>query len=279
MKSIFDTVSRNSSKLVTKQYSTSFSLATRMLGKTIQQDIYNIYGFVRFADEIVDSFHDYNQTALFEDFEKELDKALTRKISLNPILNAFQETVHKYQIPKELYDAFMKSMRWDLSKSVYDNQKDYEAYIYGSADVVGLMCLLVFVKGDQEKYEALKNNAMKLGSAFQKVNFLRDLKADFENLNRSYFPNTDLTELDENSKQKIIQEIEQDFRDGLLGIRELPLQAKFGVYTAYIYYLKLLQKLKKTPSTQIKNTRIRVSNSQKAVLLCKSYINYKLKLI
>ncbi len=279
MKSIFDTVSRACSQTVTNSYSTSFSLATKMLAPSIRQDIYNIYGFVRFADEIVDSFHDYNKEQLLEDFTQDLYKAIDRKISLNPILNSFQETVHKYKIEPELYNAFLKSMKLDLHKSTYLTQEDYKEYIYGSADVVGLMCLKVFVKGDNKKYEELKDSAMSLGSAFQKVNFLRDLKADFEDLSRSYFPDTNLAELDEVSKQKIIFEIEEDFSAGLKGIAKLPVEAKFGVYTAYIYYSKLLHKLKKVPSLEIKNKRISVPNYQKAGLLAKSYISYRLNLI
>ncbi|MFC6859036.1 phytoene/squalene synthase family protein [Zunongwangia atlantica] len=279
MKSIFDVVSRTCSKEVTNAYSTSFSSATKMLAPSIRQDIYNIYGFVRFADEIVDSFHDYDKEKLFNDFEIDLYKALEDKISLNPILNSFQETVHKYNIDKELYVAFMKSMQLDLHKSDYLSINEYKEYIYGSADVVGLMCLKVFVKGDQKKYDELKESAMSLGSAFQKVNFLRDLKADFEDLNRSYFPNTNLDQLDEASKKRIIAEIEEDFRKGLNGIIHLPVEAKFGVYTAYIYYKKLLYKLKQTPSLEIKKKRIRVSDYQKAGLLAKSYISCRLNLI
>ncbi|MGW1453396.1 phytoene/squalene synthase family protein [Salegentibacter agarivorans] len=279
MKAIFDTVSRACSKTVTHQYSTSFSTATRMLAPSIRQDIYNIYGFVRFADEIVDTFHDYDKERLFNDFEVDLYKAIEDKISLNPILNSFQETVHKYEIDEALYRSFMKSMRLDLHKSDYLSIAEYKEYIYGSADVVGLMCLKVFVKGDHKKYESLKQSAMSLGSAFQKVNFLRDLKADFEDLSRSYFPGTNLEQLDEASKQKIIAEIEEDFKHGLSGISHLPVEAKFGVYTAYIYYRKLLHKLKKVPSLEIRNSRIRVPNYQKAGLLAKSYISYRLKLI
>ncbi|WP_026837878.1 phytoene/squalene synthase family protein [Gillisia sp. JM1] len=279
MKSIFDTVSRACSQTVTNSYSTSFSMATKMLAPSIRQDIYNIYGFVRFADEIVDSFHDYNKEQLLEDFTQDLYKAIDRKISLNPILNSFQETVHKYKIEPELYNAFLKSMKLDLHKSTYLTQEDYKEYIYGSADVVGLMCLKIFVKGDNKKYEELKDSAMSLGSAFQKVNFLRDLKADFEDLSRSYFPGTNLAALDEVSKQKIIFEIEEDFSAGLKGIVKLPVEAKFGVYTAYIYYSKLLHKLKKVPSLEIKNKRISVPNYQKAGLLAKSYISYRLNLI
>ena len=279
MKAIFDSVSYDCSKIVTQSYSTSFALATKMLGTSIRADIYNIYGFVRFADEIVDTFHDYDKARLFEAFEKDLQLALDEKISLNPILNSFQHTFHKYDIPIELVRAFMKSMRMDLVKKQYQTTAEYKEYIYGSADVVGLMCLCVFVNGDMERYEALKKSAMALGSAFQKVNFLRDLKDDFEDLERSYFPNTNLMELDEASKRRIVDEIKADFEMGYAGIQKLPEEAKFGVYTAYKYYYKLLQKLKNTPPLEIKNTRIRVPNYQKFGLLAKSYVNYKLQLV
>ena len=279
MKSIFDNVSFDCSVKVTKAYSTSFSSAVKMLAPSIRQDIYNIYGFVRFADEIVDTFHDYDKEALFSQFENELSLALSQRISLNPILNSFQHTVNKYNIPREMIDAFMKSMKLDLSKSEYKTTEEYQEYIYGSADVVGLMCLKVFVNGNDEKYNALKDSAMRLGSAFQKVNFLRDLKADFEGLDRTYFPNTDLKNLNEVSKQNIIDNIELDFKKGLEGIKRLPIEAKFGVFMAYRYYCQLLKKLKKTPALQIKNTRIRVSNSKKIELLMRSYIKYQLNLI
>ncbi|WOD43899.1 phytoene/squalene synthase family protein [Hwangdonia lutea] len=279
MKSLFDTVSYNSSKLVTKTYSTSFSLATKMLHGSIRGHIYNIYGFVRFADEIVDSFHNFNKEALFNRFSEDLELALKNKISLNPILNSFQHTFHKYSIDKDLVDAFMDSMRMDLHKTKYLTEDEFKAYIYGSADVVGLMCLKVFVKGDNEKYNELKEMAMSLGSAFQKVNFLRDLKADFEGLNRTYFPNTDLKNLDEFSKQSIIDDIELDFEKGLNGIKKLPIEAKFGVFMAYRYYRQLLKKLKNTPALQIKNARIRVSNPKKVELLMRSYVKYQLNLM
>ncbi|WP_027138901.1 phytoene/squalene synthase family protein [Gaetbulibacter saemankumensis] len=279
MKALFDTVSYNCSKLVTNSYSTSFSLASKMLSPAIRQDIYNIYGFVRFADEIVDSFHDYDQEALFDLFSEDLEKALIDRISLNPILNAFQNTYHQYNIDKNLVDSFMKSMRLDLHKTTYLTEEEYREYIYGSADVVGLMCLKVFVKGDKDKYEELKDTAMALGSAFQKVNFLRDLKADFEGLNRSYFPKTDLKNLDEISKQHIIEDIEHDFSIGLKGIKKLPIEAKFGVFMAYRYYKHLLKKLKRTPALHIKNSRIRVSNPKKFELLMRSYVKYQLNLI
>ncbi|MGB1232372.1 MAG: phytoene/squalene synthase family protein [Winogradskyella sp.] len=279
MKSIFDKVSKECSKLVTNAYSTSFSMATKMLSDSIRQDIYNIYGFVRFADEIVDTFHDYDKEKLFKRFEADLELALADKISLNPILNAFQFTYHKYGIDKHLVDAFMNSMRLDLHKKDYLTEQEYKAYIYGSADVVGLMCLKVFVNGDTEKYDGLKATAMRLGSAFQKVNFLRDLKADFEDLSRTYFPNTDLNELNEISKKTIIDDIEADFTEGLKGIKRLPVEAKFGVFMAYRYYSKLLYKLKKTPALDIKSTRIRVPNYRKVELLTRSYIKYQLNLL
>ena len=279
MKALFDSVSFACSVKVTKAYSTSFSSAVKMLAPTIRQDIYNIYGFVRFADEIVDSFHDYNKEILFEKFEKELEDAIQDKISLNPILNSFQHTVNKYNISQDLISAFMKSMKLDLVKQEYKTTEEYHDYIYGSADVVGLMCLMVFVNGDEKKYEELKDSAMKLGSAFQKVNFLRDLKADFEGLNRTYFPNTDLNKLTETSKKEIIDDIEADFKMAYEGILRLPIEAKFGVYTAYRYYKRLLKRLKTTPSTEIKNTRIRVPNYEKAELLARCYVKYRLNLL
>jgi phytoene/squalene synthetase len=279
MKSIFDTVSKDCSKIVTKTYSTSFSMATKMLASSIRQDIYNIYGFVRLADEIVDSFHNYPKKELFSKFEADLEIALQNKISLNPILNAFQYTYHKYKIERDLVDSFMNSMRLDLYKSEYKTEEEYKNYIYGSADVVGLMCLKVFVNGNQEKYDDLKKPAMALGSAFQKVNFLRDLKADHDELNRTYFPNTDLNNLDEIAKQHIISEIENDFEEGLRGIKMLPIEAKFGVFIAYRYYSQLLKKLKKTPALEIKNTRIRVPNYKKVELLTRSYVKYHLNLL
>lgn len=279
MKSIFDAVSQECSKLVTQHYSTSFSLATKMLAPCIRGDIYNIYGFVRFADEIVDSFHHYDKLFLLNKFEEDLKDALEHKISLNPILNSFQHTFHNYDIPLHLVTSFLKSMRMDLKKGICLSDSQYKEYIYGSADVVGLMCLMVFVKGDKIEYEKLQLSAMALGSAFQKVNFLRDMKTDFEDLNRTYFPNTNLQNLTEEEKNKIVDEIKADFKLGYSGIVQLPREAKFGVYTAYKYYYKLLKKLQETPSTKIIRTRIRVSNPQKIGLLVNSYINYKLKLV
>lgn len=279
MKSLFDAVSFKCSKLVTKSYSTSFSLAVKMLSPSIRDAIYSIYGFVRFADEIVDSFHDYEKEYLIDDFEKEYYKAVELGISLNPILNSFQHTVKEYNITDDLIQAFLKSMKMDLIKSNYQTQTEYIDYIYGSADVVGLMCLKVFVSGKEHKYEQLKNEAMRLGSAFQKVNFLRDLKDDDTILNRTYFPGVNLNNFNEDSKTQIIKEIEEDFRVAYQGIVKLPIEAKFGVYTAYVYYRKLLKKLKNTPYYEIGNSRIRVSNYTKAGLLAQSFVTYKLKLV
>jgi phytoene/squalene synthetase len=280
MKELFDDVSNGCSKMVTKKYSTSFSMAVNMLSPKIRADIYNIYGFVRFADEIVDTFHDYDKAQLMRHFEQDYYFAKEQKISLNPILHSFQQTVHKYNIPDEMVQAFLKSMKADLHKTEYNTKEEYDEYIYGSADVVGLMCLKVFVNGDEKLYLELKDAAMRLGSAFQKVNFLRDLKDDFELLNRSYFPNIDLGKLDAASKQLIIDEIEEDFEYAYTnGILKLPVEAKFGVYMAYRYYRRLLKKLKNLPSEKIMDTRIRISNPMKINLLARSYVKYKLNII
>ncbi len=279
MKQVFDDISFRCNRMVTTTYSTSFGMATKMLANSIRQDIYNIYGFVRLADEIVDSFHSFDKKTLLDRFEISLYEALDERISVNPILNAFQHTYHKFNLDRAFVEAFMHSMRMDLTKSNYLTVEEYQNYIYGSADVVGLMCLKVFVDGNEKQFLSLKDAAMSLGSAFQKVNFLRDLKADFEGLNRTYFPDTDLAQLDENSKAAIIQDIENDLAKGLAGIRNLPMEARFGVFMAYRYYSKLLQKLKKTPAVEIKNARIRVSNHKKLILLTRSYVKYQLNLI
>ena len=279
MKSIFDKVSADCSKNVTNSYSTSFSLATKMLSKSIRQDIYNIYGFVRFADEIVDTFHDYDKKELLNRFIDELNFSLKNKISTNPILNSFQYTVNKYNIDFGLIDSFLKSMKMDLKKIKYNSEKEYKQYIYGSADVVGLMCLKVFVGGDEETYKKLKPSAMALGSAFQKVNFLRDLNADFHDLNRTYFPNLDFKDFDDQSKMLIMEDIENDFRKALKGIYELPNNSKFGVYAAYKYYRRLLVKLKRTSYMKIKNERVRVPNYQKVDVLARSYVRYRLNIL
>ncbi len=279
MKQLFDDVSFKCSQLVTKSYSTSFSTAVYMLSPSIRDAIYSVYGFVRFADEIVDSFHGFEKEFLINDFETEYYKAFHTGISLNPILNAFQITVKKYNISDDLIQAFLKSMKLDLIKSDYHSIEEYKEYIYGSADVVGLMCLKVFVNGNNQKYNQLKDEAMRLGSAFQKVNFLRDLKDDNLVLNRSYFPGVDLNSFDEKAKKMIINEIEEDFSIAYQGIIQLPIEAKFGVYTAFIYYKKLLKKLKNTPCHEIGSTRIRVSNYTKAGLLAQSFVTYKLKMV
>ena len=275
MKALFDKISFDCSRNVTRTYSTSFSAAVKMLSPSIRQDIYNIYGFVRFADEIVDSFHDYDKEQLFALFENDLDNALRDGISLNPVLNAFQHTALKYGIGKNLVNAFMASMRLDLVKKDYRTFEEYNEYIYGSADVVGLMCLKVFTGNDNSRYETLTQPAMRLGSAFQKVNFLRDLKADTEDLERNYFPLLNLNEMTDETKKQIISEIEADLAEGYKGILQLPAEAKFGVYTAYVYYKRLLKKLKNTPPLKIRSTRIRVADYEKLGLLAKCYLNYR----
>jgi phytoene/squalene synthetase len=275
MKNLFDKSSLDCSKQITKNYSTSFSLAIKLLSPKIQDAIYAIYGFVRCADEIVDTFNDYNQEELLTEFEIDFYKAYDRKISLNPVLNAFQDVVHRYDI-MDLVAPFMKSMRMDLDKKEYLTKNEYEEYIFGSADVVGLMCLKVFVNGDEKKYDELKENAMKLGSAFQKVNFLRDLKHDYETLGRVYFPNVNLVTLSVEDKHKIIQEIEDDFKIALIGIKNLPKEAKFGVYTAYKYYMSLLRKISETQPEEILSKRIRVGDFGKLFIIGKSYVKYQL---
>lgn len=279
MKQLFDKVSNQSARILTKEYSTSFSIAVRLLSPSIRQDIYNIYGFVRVADEIVDTFHDYPQEEMLDQFENEYRLALERGISTNPILHAFVNTVRNNNIPTEYVEAFLKSMRTDLSKSLYEKEEELKDYIYGSAEVVGLMCLCVFVKGDMEKFEQLREPAIKLGSAFQKVNFLRDLKQDFDVMERSYFPNVDPTKLNEAEKKAIEADIKQEFDEARAGIRRLPLEARFGVYVAYTYYLQLLKKIMRTPASDLKNRRVRVSNPIKFVVLIRSYFRYKLALL
>ncbi len=278
MKQIFDNVANDCSKLVTKSYSTSFSLGISFLNPSIKNAIYNIYGMVRFADEIVDTFHDFEKESLLDRFEDDTFRAIEEKISLNPILNSFQETVNKFSIDLDLIGAFFKSMRMDLKKIEY-TQEQYKEYIYGSADVVGLMCLCVFVDGDMSEYQRLKEPAMRLGSAFQKVNFLRDLQADFHGLDRIYFPNVDMATFDERQKQVVIGEIELDFEEAYEGLIQLPKAARFGVYMAFIYYKSLLKKISKVEASKILNTRIRVPDYQKYNLFLKSYVKNSLNLI
>jgi len=279
MKSIFDKVSNDCSKIVIKRYSTSFYFSSSLLSKSIRQDIFNVYGFVRLADEIVDTFHEFPKKELLDDFEKELWRSIDNKISLNPILNSFQSTVNKYSIPKDLIISFLDSMRMDLYKKDYESIDEYKKYIYGSADVVGLMCLKVFVGGSSEMYNNLSPYAISLGSAFQKVNFLRDLKDDSNILNRIYFPNVDMNNFDESSKQEIITEIEDDFKNAIKGIVKLPKNSKFAVYIAYRYYYKLLKKLKRISSENIVKKRIRIDNFQKFIVIVRSYVKYQLNLI
>ncbi|KPL08772.1 MAG: phytoene synthase [Bacteroides sp. SM23_62] len=279
MKALYDNISFDCSKKLTKAFSTSFSFSSRLLPPAQRQAIYAIYGFVRVADEIVDTYHDFPQETLLNRFERDLNEALETHISTNPILNAFQETVFKYDIEREMIDAFLKSMRLDLEKKEYKTREEYQEYIYGSADVVGLMCLKVFVEGENNQYEKLKDSAMKLGSAFQKVNFLRDLKNDMELLERSYFPHIDFKHLTMEVKREIVEEIVADFDEAFTGIRQLPDSSRLAVYVAYVYYKKLLRIIRRKRPEHILQTRIRVSNAIKMWLLFKSYLRYKAGLL
>lgn len=274
MKSIYDEVSFSLSKIVTQKYSTSFSMGIKALHPQLREAIYAIYGFVRLADEIVDSFHGYNQKQLLIDFKNETEKALAAKISLNPIIHSFQETVHKYQIEEKLIHQFLHSMEMDLEKIEY-NSDLYKEYILGSAEVVGLMCLHIFVEGDKVKYDELKPFAMKLGSAFQKINFLRDLRDDYYVLGRTYFPNVDLTEFNDRIKMEIERDINTEFEEALIGINRLPITSKFGVYLAYKYYFSLFKKIQKSSAKKVLNERIRIPNSDKFLMLSRSYLDYK----
>ena len=273
MKQLFDDLSLECSRITTKKYSTSFSLGILFLQKQIRGPIYSIYGFVRLADEIVDSFHNYNKEYLLSDFKNQTYDAIFNKISLNPILNSFQQVVHQYQIPLDLIESFLKSMEMDLRKTNYDDEK-YNEYIFGSAEVVGLMCLCVFTEGNKKLYEELKPSAMKLGAAFQKVNFLRDVKADNLELGRNYFPNVDLKRFSSCEKRKIEADIENDFKEGLKGILRLPSSSRKGVFLAYYYYLILFKKIKQLSARRIMNERIRIPNYEKFFLMLKS--NFKL---
>ena len=278
MKSLFDNVSVQCSKLTTRTYSTSFSLGIYFLKNKLRNPIYSIYGFVRFADEIVDSFEGYDKKRLLEKFKVGTYEAIENRISLNPILNSFQQVVHQYQISQDLVEMFLKSMEMDLEKINYTSEK-YNEYILGSAEVVGLMCLHVFTEGNKNLYEELKPFAMKLGAAFQKVNFLRDMKADFQILGRTYFPNVDMTRFSSSTKRKIEIEIEQDFKEALIGIKKLPSSSKGGVYLAYVYYKSLFKKIKKVPAQKILYERIRISNGEKFGLMLKSMLQYKMNLL
>jgi len=274
MKQIFDDLSEIHSKSTTQKYSTSFSLGIKALHPKIRSAIYNIYGYVRLADEIVDSFHGYDQAQLLKRFKLETKLALEEKISLNPLLNSFQKTVHQYDIDIELIDLFLHSMEMDLSNISYDSEL-YKEYILGSAEVVGLMCLKVFVNGDEKKFTELKPYAMKLGSAFQKINFLRDLKDDYHVLGRTYFPEIDLNRFDDETKAKIEVEIEKEFKEALIGIKKLPINSKFGVYLAYKYYWSLFKKIKKTKAKVILKQRVRIADTHKLALMMGCYVNSK----
>lgn len=278
MKHLFDNVSLKTSKMVTNSYSTSFSLGIRFLHKQFQNPVYGIYGFVRFADEIVDTFHDFDKKQLLDEFRLETYRAIERGISLNPVLNSFQQVVNDYKIDIKLIDTFLRSMEMDLDKKTYDAE-GYKDYILGSAEVVGLMCLRVFVKGNQKMYDELTPYAMALGSAFQKINFLRDLHADYLGMGRVYFPNVELNELDPQTKAALEADIEIDFNKGLEGIKLLPKDSRFGVYVAYIYYRKLFNKIKSLHPEHILEERIRIPNSQKMALFASSYVRHSLNLL
>jgi phytoene synthase len=278
MKQLFDNVSIKTSKMVTNSYSTSFSLGIRFLHKEFRDPVYSIYGFVRFADEIVDTFHDFNKKELLDEFKIETYRAIERGISLNPVLNSFQKVVNDYKIDVKLIDTFLKSMEMDLDKKAYDAE-GYKNYILGSAEVVGLMCLRVFVKGNQKMYDDLTPYAMALGSAFQKINFLRDLHADYLGMGRVYFPNVELSQLDPETKLALESDIEIDFNKGLEGIKLLPKNSRFGVYVAYIYYRKLLNKIQSLHPENILEERVSIPNSQKMALFASSYVRHSLNLL
>ncbi|HWC55053.1 MAG TPA: phytoene/squalene synthase family protein [Chitinophagaceae bacterium] len=278
MMQLFHTVSENCSKLVTNSYSSSFSSAIRLLHKDLRTPIYNIYGFVRFADEIVDTFHEHDKAFLMQEFKKETFDAIERGLSLNPILNSFQKTVNQYDIDHELIHAFFHSMELDLSKTAYD-KNEYREYIYGSAEVVGLMCLTIFCEGNKELYDRLKEPARALGAAFQKVNFLRDIKSDYTGLSRMYFPNCDFMNFSCRDKKEIEADIENDFRQAYQGILQLPVKARFGVYVAYRYYSSLFKKIKRMHPERILNERIRIPDLYKAMIVLRAGVKNQLKLI
>lgn len=275
--SLYHNTANECSELVTRRYSTSFSLGIRMLGKAYRKPIYAIYGFVRIADEIVDTLHDYDKKALIEEFERDTWLAIERGVSTNPVLHAFARTVNKYNIDHRLIVAFLESMKMDLYNKKYDAAL-YDQYIYGSAEVVGLMCLKVFCDGSHEMYERLKSHARSLGAAFQKVNFLRDLKDDYADRGRVYFPNVDFSAFDEHAKRQIEEDIQRDFDHALAGIRQLPEGSRIGVYLAYKYYLKLFKKIKAIQPSRIMQERIRISNARKITLLARSFAMHKMNL-
>jgi len=274
----FHAVSNKSSEITTKEYSTSFSSAIRLLHHDIQQPIYNIYGFVRFADEIVDTFHDYDKASLLEEFKNDTYAAIHRGISLNPILNSFQQTVNKYNIDHELIKTFFQSMEMDLSQKTYDT-RNFNDYVYGSAEVVGLMCLYVFCEGKKEVCEKLKFSARSLGAAFQKVNFLRDINADYNGLSRMYFPGCNFNNFTEQDKKQIEADIHKDFKAAYSGILKLPLKSRFGVYVAYKYYLSLFKKIRNLEPARILEARIRVPDYKKIMIVLRAGVKNQLGLI
>ena len=275
---LFDDSCQECSKLITNRYSTSFSLGIRLFKPKFRTPIYNIYGFVRFADEIVDTFHDQDKLELLSEFRRDTHKAISARISLNPILHAFQKTVHQYDIESELIDAFLDSMEMDLTKLTYE-RNTYNQYIYGSAEVVGLMCMKVFSEGSKEIYDSLKDPARKLGSAFQKINFLRDIKSDYEERGRTYFPGLKFETFNSADKEAIEEDIAQDFESGYKGILKLPKGSRLGVYLAYKYYINLFQKIKRAPASTLSEERIRVPDGKKFYLLCSSALKNSLNLI
>ena len=264
--------------MTTKSYSTSFSLGIRFLAPDLRDPIYAIYGFVRFADEIVDTFHGYDKKDLLKRFREDTYRSIEEGISLNPILNSFQHAVNQYGIDKDCIETFLESMRMDLYKNAY-TKEEYDQYILGSAEVVGLMCLKVFLRGNDDEYAKLKPYAMKLGSAFQKINFLRDLHADYEGLGRTYFPGLEMGEFNDRAKAQIEADVEKDFSVGYEGIKMLPKDARFGVFVAYVYYYKLFRKIKQKPTHAILNSRIRISNKRKIALFCSSYVRHSFNLL
>jgi phytoene synthase len=278
MMELYNDVCVQLSKKITWNYSTSFTLGIRTLHKSLHDSIYSIYGFVRLADEIVDTFHEHDKAKLLNRFREQTWEAIEERISTNPVLQSFQLVVHQYNIDRDLIEAFLHSMEMDLHNHSY-NANAYNEYIYGSAEVVGLMCLKVFCNGDQQEYDRLKAPARSLGAAFQKVNFLRDMKSDFKERGRVYFPGVDFNYFNDQVKQSIEAEIESDFKDALKGIEQLPSTSRFGVYVAYIYYQALLRKIKNLPAQSIRNERIRVPNKEKFVLLFSSWFKFRLNLL
>lgn len=278
MKLLFDDVSAEVCRLTTRTYSTSFSWGIYFLSPKLRKAVYAIYGFVRLADEIVDSFHDYDKPYLMQKLRADTFEAIEYKISCNPILNAFQEAVHTYKIDLKLIDTFLRSMEMDLNKVQYNTSK-YEEYILGSAEVVGLMCLHVFTGGDQSRFDELKPFAMKLGAAFQKINFLRDMQHDYKVLGRVYFPGVSWDKFNCDAKKEIEYDIEQNLKVALEGIKQLPSSSKKGVYLAYVYYRSLFRKIRKLHSNEVMKSRVRISNGRKIGLMVNSLLVYKMKVI